>query len=398
MLSVIRPIRPTRDGHYRDRVLTLIRSLWRLPAPLDARPPGRADVLLVALAAVLAVVEVTLLRPDLTGRWISLAAFLVWLPTLLVRRTDPLLAAMTFAAVMGVLLLVSNTTDLGPAGDLNTAVVALLIPYSLTRWASGQDACAGLIIFYLVASTSLLSQAMPAGDRVGGVAVIVTAAAVGAVLRARSMLRTRQLDDVRQLERERLARDLHDTVAHHLTAIAITAQAGLAVADSRPDAATDALRRIDEEATRTLAETRKVLRMLRTEHEAPERPLDDLAGLAEPGGPGPAVEVVIADGLDLSPTVAAGVQRIAQEAVANARRHATGATSVRVQLDKKLDLVELTVTDDGHAASTTAGQGFGIIGMTERAELLGGRLSAGPSVGGGWRVAALMPAGDPASP
>ena len=136
------------------------------------------------------------------------------------------------------------------------------------------------------------------------------------------MLRTRQLDDVRQLERERLARDLHDTVAHHLTAIAITAQAGLAVADSRPDGATDALRRIDEEATRTLAETRKVLRMLRTEDEPADRPLDDLAGLAAPAGPGPAVEVVIADGPDLTPTIAAAVQRIAQEAVANARRHA----------------------------------------------------------------------------
>lgn len=247
-------------------------------------------------------------------------------------------------------------------------------------------------LFLLVAGTSLVTQELVPADRIGGVAVVVTAAAVGAVLRARAMLRTRQLDDVRQLERERLARDLHDTVAHHLTAIAITAQAGLAVADRRPEAATDALRRIDDEATRTLAETRKVLRMLRTEDAAaPERPLDDLAGLASAGGPGPAVEVEVGDGLGLSPTVAAAVHRIAQEAVVNARRHAQDATIVRVRVDRRDSDVELTVTDDGRHA-TRSEQGFGIVGMTERAALLGGRLEAGPSPTGGWTVTAVLPA------
>nr|WP_253942982.1 histidine kinase [Nocardioides sp. zg-1308] len=207
------------------------------------------------------------------------------------------------------------------------------------------------------------------------------------------MLHTRQLEDVRRLERERLARDLHDTVAHHLTAIAISAQAGLAVAETRPAAAREALRRIDEEATRTLAETRSVVRMLRTDDDPARRPLDDLTAMAAAAGPGPAVEVVVADDLDLSPTVAATVQRIAQESVANARRHATDVTSVRVQVARRLDLVELTVTDDGRSAMP-ADRGFGILGMTERAELVGGRLSAGPAVGGGWKVVALLPSRD----
>ena len=349
--------------------------------------------MLVGLVAVLAVVEVALLRPDLDRRWFALAALLVWLPTLLVRRTRPLLMAATFAVVSTTLMVVGWTTDGVAPADLNTAVVGLLIPYSLTRWATGRDAVVGLGLFLLVAGTSLVTQYLVPADRIGGAAVIVTAAAVGATLRTRSMLRTRQLDDVRQLERERLARDLHDTVAHHLTAIAITAQAGLAVADSRPVAATDALRRIDEEATRTLAETRTVLRMLRTEDAPPERPLDDLAGLAAPAGPGPAVEVIVADGLGLSPTVAAAVRRIAQEAVANARRHAVDAGSVRVDLRRERDHVVLTVTDDGRP--TTAGEpGFGIVGMRERAALLGGRLHVGPTPTGGWRVTAVLPAGD----
>ena len=395
--SAIRPILATRAGDYGSRVLTRVRSLlasiWSLPAPADARPAGRLDHVFVLVTAVLAVVEVTFLRPDLEGRWLSLATFLLWLPTLLVRRRNPTLPIVVFASVMGALLVLTGTTDVAMPGDINTAVVALLIPYSLTRWASGKDAFLGLLLFYLVASSALLFQAMTVGDRVGGVAVIIAAAALGAALRSRALLRTRQLDDARQLERERLARDLHDTVAHHLTAIAITAQAGLAVADTRPEAAHDALRRIDEEATRTLAETRKVLRMLRTDEEPADRPLDDLAGLAAPAGAGPEVDVVIGDGLDLAPTIAAAVQRIARESVANARRHATGATLVRVELDRKPGLVELTVTDDGHA-TTTNGQGFGIVGMTERAELVGGRLTAGPAIGGGWKVRALLPVED----
>lgn len=355
------------------------------------RPPGRADVIVVTFVGVLAVVEVTLLRPDLDRRWLALAAFLVWLPTLLVRRTRPLLMTAAFAVVSATLVVIGWRSGLVPA-DLNTAVVGLLIPYSLTRWANGRDAVFGLGLFLLVAGTSLITQYLVPADRIGGAAVVVAAAAVGAAQRTRAMLRTRQLDDVRQLERERLARDLHDTVAHHLTAIAITAQAGLAVADTRPEAAADALRRIDEEATRTLAETRTVLRMLRTE-EAPDRPLDDLTGLAAHAGPGPEVTVSIAEDLELSPTVAAAVHRIAQEAVANARRHAMGATSVRVEVSTERDDIVLTVTDDGRPTARS-GRGFGILGMTERATLLGGHLEAGPAPGGGWQVTAVLPAGD----
>jgi signal transduction histidine kinase len=375
-------------------VLTLMRSLWRLPAPVDARPAGRWDHAFVAVVAVIGVVEATVLRPDMEQRWLSLVAFLVWLPTLLVRRTNPTAMGVVFALVIFVPVVMTYRGAGGAPDDLNTAVVALLIPYSLTRWGRGEAIVGGLFLFGLVASTSLLSQDLPAGDRVGGTSVIVAAAASGATMRSRSLLRSRQLDGVRQRERERLARDLHDTVAHHLTAIAISAQAGLAVAEDRPEVARDALRRIDEEATKTLAETRKVVRMLRTDDvDVPERPLDDLAGLASTAGPGPSVDVAVADGLDdLSPTLTAAVHRIAQEAVANARRHAVGATSVRVSVGLEDDNVALTVTDDG-AAGTRNGAGFGIVGMTERAALRGGTLDAGPSPTGGWTVRALLPVG-----
>ncbi|MDR7253489.1 signal transduction histidine kinase [Nocardioides sp. BE266] len=372
-------------------MLTLARSLWRLPAPPDARPAGRWDYAFVAAVAVMAVLEATVLRPDLDRRWLSLAAFLVWLPTLLLRRTRPGVMVTVFAVVMFVPVYEAFESSGRPPDDLHTGIVALLIPYSITRWESGRAVIPDLFLFGLVAARSLLWEGTPTGDRVGGTAVIVAAAAMGAAVRARAMLQSRQLDVVRQQERERLARDLHDTVAHHLTAIAISAQAGLAVADAKPEAARDALRRIDEEATRTLAETRKVVRMLRTDEDEVDRPLDDLAGLASTGGPGPSVDVQVADGLDdLSPTVGAALQRIAQEAVANARRHADGATSVHVQVRRHLDDVELVVTDDGRAPTRSA-EGFGIVGMTERAALLGGTLAAGPAPDGGWRVTATLP-------
>ena len=371
---------------------TLVRSVWRLPAPPGARPAGPYDVAFVVAVGVLAVLE-AVWRPDLAWRWISLMSFLAWLPTLLVRRTRPLLMAAVFAVVASASLAVGRVDGTAPE-DLGTAVVGLLIPFSLTRWAKGRDLVVGLGLFLLVAGTALVTQPLVPVDRIGGAAVVVAAAAVGVALRARSMLHGRELEDVRRLERERLARDLHDTVAHHLTAIAISAQAGLAVADSRPEAATDALRRIDEEATRTLAETRKVVRLLRTTGEAPDRPLDDLAGLAARSEHGPRVVVDLGDDLDgLPATVAAAVHRIAQEAVANARRHARGATEVLVRAATNGHDVELIVTDDGEPAPRQD-RGFGIVGMTERAALLGGTLEAGPSEPRGWRVRAVLPVED----
>ncbi len=387
--SAIRPIRATRSEHYRSDVLSFVRSLWRLPAPSEARGPHRVDLALVVLFGVQAVLQVVLNDRELAWRWLSLAAVLVWLPTLFIRRTHPLVPPAVFAASASVLAVTGAVSGTYPT-DLDAGVVALVIPYSLARWARGRDAVLGLALFLTVAGTALVAQQLSTGDRIGGTAVVVTSAALGAAVRSRAMLQARQLDDVRTRERERLARDLHDTVAHHLTAIAITAQAGLAVADTRPGAATDALRRIDEEATRTLAETRTVLRMLRTQDEAPARPLDDLAGLASSDGPGPRVEVDVVEGLQLSPTMAAALHRIAQEAVANARRHAIDATLVRVVVNSKGSDIVLTVVNDGRT-STSSGQGFGILGMTERAELLGGRLEAGPANGGGWQVTAVLP-------
>lgn len=389
-------------------MLTALRQLWHLPAPAGTRPgpdvragtrrdaAGRIELGLVTYFGVFAVLEAVGSDSPPAWRWWALAALLAWLPTLLVRRTRPLLPVLAFAASSAVLAGVAVVSGT-PPGDLTAGIAALVIPYSLARWASGRDAVLGIALFAFVAGIALTAQDLALGDRVGGTAVVLASVAIGAAVRSRAMLHGRQLDDVRRDERERLARDLHDTVAHHLTAIAISAQAGLAVADDEPEAARRALRRIDEEATRTLAETRTVVQVLRTAHDAevaPDRPLDDLSGLvalATAGGPGPRVEVDLEPDLDVSPTVAAALQRIAREAVVNAHRHATDATYVRVRVARTgEDRVELGVVDDGRG-TPRAGDGYGIVGMAERATLLGGTLDAGPLPGGGWQVRAELP-------
>jgi signal transduction histidine kinase len=218
---------------------------------------------------------------------------------------------------------------------------------------------------------------------------------LGLALRWRAGERARELDRVRLLEREELARDLHDTVAHHVSAIAIQAQAGIAVAPTAPDAATDALRVIEGEASRTLDEMRAIVRALRREGAmADDAELAPVAGIAElralANGSGPAVDVRV-DGDDaLPPAVAATLFRIAQEAVTNARRHARGATRVDVRVRMDTAGVRLDVRDDGDAAPS-ASSGYGLTGMAERAALLGGTCSAGPAPGGGWVVTALLP-------
>jgi signal transduction histidine kinase len=218
---------------------------------------------------------------------------------------------------------------------------------------------------------------------------------VGAAFRFRARDRARELDQVKLLERERLARDLHDTVAHHVSAIAIRAQAGLATAPSQPGAAADALRVIEGEATRTLTEMRTMVRFLRQHQPAELSPgprIADIAQLADPARQGPAVDVALAGDLDdLPPSVGATVYRLAQESVTNALRHARNATRIEVRVTGDDTSVHLRVSDDGEATGAPTTPGYGLIGMTERAALLGGSCKAGPGPGRGWTVTAVLP-------
>jgi len=247
----------------------------------------------------------------------------------------------------------------------------------------------------------------------GGVAVVtIIAWLIGYSIRqaqARAeLVRAQAAAQTAVAERLRIARELHDIVAHSIGIVAIQAGAARRVFDARPDEARDALAAIEASSRETLAGLRRMMAGLR---RAGPEPMGPGPGLA-PLGPAPGladVERLAAMTLD------AGVQvdvdwhgsreplpadidlsafRIIQEAVTNVVRHA-GTDWCRVWIDQQDGQLSIEVTDGGRGGAA-AGTGYGITGMRERAALLGGALEAGPRPGGGFRVAARLPLPAPA--
>jgi len=364
-----------------------VRALW--DAPEAAPPPPRfvwRDAVLVGAVVVVAPLE-ALLRPDVPWRWLWAVVLAGLAVTLLWRRTHPL-AMLTIALVVGTAVGLAVGSD----PQLFTTAYFLVLLYALFRWASGRGMIVGGALVALGTVLSLTSSGTTAGDVIGGIAVAVATGSLGVALRSRARVRARDLEQARLAERVQLARDLHDTVAHHVSAIAIQAQAGSLVVAKDPAATAEALRTIEAEATQTLREMRAMVGVLRAEAAplAPTPALADLQTLAAADAR-PEVAVLLRGDSDAVPSpVAAAVFRIAQEAVTNARRHGRGVSRIDVDVRVDADGLRLAVDDDGRVAASTP-PGFGIRGMQERAALLGGRCEAGPRPEGGWRVTAALP-------
>jgi signal transduction histidine kinase len=373
-------------------VRELPRSVWEEPRPQHPPPLGWRDWGLVGVLVPVAVLE-GILRPGLSWRAVAVTITVGLVPTVLWRRTRPLLMVAIAFGITGVAA--ASTHD---ASDQMYALAYLvLLPYSLFRWGSGRDAVIGSLIVAAKAGASVAFGHLDLAGAIGAAAVLFATAALGVAFRYRARARRRELDQVKLVERERLARDLHDTVAHHVSAIAIRAQAGLAVSASEPSAADDALRLIEAEASRALAEMRTMVRLLRTDQPAelaPNPGIPDLERLAGRSRSGPSVEVEILGDLDgLAPTVGTAIYRLAQESITNARRHARHATRIEVHVAVDETSVRLRVRDDGETSSRrqAAPPGFGLVGMFERAGLLGGTCEAGPDPDRGWTVSAVLP-------
>ncbi|MGW0805051.1 sensor histidine kinase [Nonomuraea sp. NPDC002799] len=370
----------------------VLNSVWNEPRPPGAPARSWRDWALAGVLVPIVLLE-AVSRPDLPWRALSVTVTLVLIPTLLWRRTRPL----------QMILLVFGTTSLAPllTGGVRTETYTqaflLILVYALFRWGSGREAAIGLATMIAAVGLSLAFYDLVLGDAGAALIVMSTGIALAVAFRYRARARLRELDQVKLLEREQLARDLHDTVAHHVSAMAIRAQAGLATAATHPDAATDALRVIEAEASRTLTEMRAMVRVLRRGRPVeltPGRHIADLEELAATGRVGPSVDVrIIGDLDDLAPSLGAAIYRIAQESVTNARRHARHATRVEVRVAADDTVVRLSVSDDGDstAARPVAAPGYGLLGMMERAGLLGGTCEAGPNPGRGWTVTAVLP-------
>ncbi|MEV0272089.1 histidine kinase [Hamadaea sp. NPDC050747] len=364
----------------------LARAIWFEPRPPGVPPRGRRDWVLAGLIVVLAVVEFAA-RPSLRGQPLALVVTVGLVPTLLWRRSRPLAALAVAFVVSGLVAVLAPEVP-----DSFVMIYVLALPYSLFRWGSGREMMIGLACMAANLAVSVAVDRLRLTDALGGAAILCAAVMLGAALRFRVKARTRELEQVRLVERERLARDLHDTVAHHFSAIVVRAQAGLAVAPVQPEAPLEALRIIETEATRALGEMRTIVRVLRRDEAAdlaPNPGVADIPGLA--GHPGPRVAVTMSGDLHELPTaVGAALYRLAQESVTNARRHARHASHIEVQLHADDQVVRLTVRDDGEMAGA-ASPGFGVLGMIERAELLGGECQAGPDGQRGWVVSAVLP-------
>jgi signal transduction histidine kinase len=198
-------------------------------------------------------------------------------------------------------------------------------------------------------------------------------------------------------ERTRIARELHDIVAHAVSMMVVQAGAAEQVVDDDPDYVRRALATIRETGTGALAEMRRVVAMLRDTDEpgslAPQPGVDTLPSLVEDArSAGLAATLdVLGETRPLPAGIDLAAYRIVQEALTNVRRHA-GATSVRVELAYGDDELRIEVADDGIGSTDPRG-GHGLVGMRERVSLYGGRIETGSANGSGFVVRAVLPAG-----
>jgi len=247
----------------------------------------------------------------------------------------------------------------------------------------------GELVSVVVRNTALCLLAIAAGDMVRS-----RREAMARLVAQQEEHARRRLGE----ERLRIAREVHDVVAHAM--VAINVQAGVAAhrLDADPEQARTALRAIKDTSGEALSDLRATLGMLRGEDgEAPVRPpaglgdLDELAAGLRAAGVDVAVDVGDLSGVPGA--VHAAGYRIVQEALTNVLRHA-GAGHVRVRVARDGEQLRVEVVDDGAGAvaNGAGGSGSGVRGMRERAAALGGTLDAGPGDRGGWRVAATLPA------
>ncbi|WP_207456498.1 sensor histidine kinase [Herbiconiux sp. SYSU D00978] len=284
-----------------------------------------------------------------------------------------------------------------PFVALAFAIVAAVV-HGARVWAWISVAVLGLLLLVVA---PMLGVDLPTPLLAAGTVAAVVAFGAGEAVRGRreraaadALARETAQRDALQAERVRIARELHDVLAHSLSQISLQAGVGLHLSERDPEKAREALASVRDTSKTALEEVRHVLGVLRSDDaEAPLVPEPDLSRLDA------LVASFRAQGIDvrldtsLGPGVPRPVQlalyRIVQESLTNVARH-SGAASAEVVLAERDGAWIATVSDDGRGGAA-GGDGRGILGMHERAALLGGTLSAGPRPGGGFAVEARIP-------
>ncbi|WP_283994815.1 sensor histidine kinase [Streptomyces sp. 549] len=337
----------------------------------------------------------------------ALLVFAVGCAALYWRRRAPVVCLgvvlAAWAATLG-----SGYADLGGA-----ALVAL---YSVGRYAAhGRQGPVGLACAVTVLTVDGLTLSVPWGETAFGAVVMFVDWYVGRRLRLReeraAQLRREQAAEARRIvaeERTHIARELHDVVAHRVSMMTVQAGAARMVAAEDPEGAVDAMAAVEEAGRQALDELRHLLGVLRPDGDrdelGPQPGLADIPLLVEQVREA-GLEVSFADGVraPLPARVELSAYRIVQEALTNVLKHSGPRTRAEVRLSRAESgaAVTVEVVDDGRGARDRPAPGLaqpgvvghGIVGMRERALLLGGTLHAGPEPRGGFRVAARLPTG-----
>jgi signal transduction histidine kinase len=330
---------------------------------------------------------------------------------LLWRRRRPVVAfSVMFAAGLVLSVVGRGLSDQPPT---QTWLVALIGFYSVAAHAAPRRAAmAGVLVGAVVVAgdvVDLLSGGAAFDEVVPGWFLLAAAWGLGYALRGRQQQATTLADRADRLEREReaqaraavaaerarMARELHDVVAHSLSVMVVQAQAAERVLDGEQASAREALAAIDSTGRQALVEMRRLVGILRDDRElalAPQPGLGQLDALLEHVRDAglPVALTVEGDPRPLAPGVDLSAYRIVQEALTNALKHA-GPARAWVAVRYRAADVELEVTDDGRGPVDRDDGGHGLVGMRERVALYGGALDSGARNGHGFRVRARLP-------
>ncbi len=383
------------------------------------RPPAAAvDVLLAAGCAAVSTVDLVLTNRAQVTVPAVLAIVLMAAPILLRRRRPVLAFLSSLVLIFGVL----STSDIYTTIGIPAVICAYALAAAYGRRAA-VAAALGTMPVVIVMLQGYSPHAVLGWDTARNLALVVLPLALGVaaherrahtqalVDRADAAERTREEEARRRVgeERLRIAREVHDVVAHAMVSINVQAGVGAHLLRRNPAEAETTLREIKKVSGEALGDLRSVLELLRPAEETgpvdagshDPSPLRPTPGLATIGGLGERAHAAGVDlHLDVDPDVAtlpattsAVGYRIVQEALTNVMRHA-GPTSARVRVTRHPDCVHIEVEDEGGAPPTSlhgSGTGSGLRGMHERAAAIGGAVEAGPRPHGGWRVTAVLP-------
>ncbi|MGW5557124.1 sensor histidine kinase [Micromonospora sp. NPDC003944] len=316
-----------------------------------------------------------------------------------------ILASASLAVTAASVIIPDGRYGLGGSWGLAESAGLIGVVFVVARWGAPRLAPAAAVVAGLaVAALPLRSGAESLLVIFGLLQVIAAAGAagVGLYLRIVAAGRERAIALVRAEQRAEFARDLHDFIAHHVTGIVVQAQGARFVAERDPQRVIVALEQIEHAGAETMASMRRMVGILRNPHAPPDAPLAPLAGVTEleplltgfnGAANAPARLHVDGDLNGLPVEVSTSAYRVVMEGLTNTRQHAPDARSVDVAVRRTPDWLLVRVADDGASPRTTParGHGFGLIGLSERVRALGGTVTAGPGVAGGWVLDAAFP-------